>query len=203
MSIQCKKLHKLFNSLPRYKYPFDFKKIQLNGIYILFEKNEFAHGTDRIVRIGTHIGNNLLPSRLRQHFITPQKDGSIFRKNIGRAILNKIKDPYLKVWNLAVTTKESIKKHGHLINKEYQNQIENEVSDYIRQNFTFCVFGIESKEQRKSIESKLISTVSQCNECRPSDNWFGLNSPIEKIRQSGLWLVNELGKTPFIKNEVD
>jgi len=43
----------------------------------------------------------------------------------------------------------------------------------------------------------MISTVSLCWECRPSERWLGRWSPKEKIRDSGLWLVNELYKTPL------
>ena len=96
MSKQCKTLHKLFNSMKRFSFPFDEEAIPKNGIYILFEKGERAHEADRIVRIGTHTGSNQLRSRLKQHFLNENKDRSIFRKNIGRAILNKNKDSFLE-----------------------------------------------------------------------------------------------------------
>lgn len=107
MSNGCDKLHKLFNLMERFIFPFDEKKIHSNGIYILFEKGECAHGADRIVRIGTHTGLDQLRSRLKQHFINENKDRSIFRKNIGRAILNKNKDPFLKQWEWDLTTREA------------------------------------------------------------------------------------------------
>ena len=97
MSFECRELHEVFNNLPRFKFPFDYNKIPLNGIYFLFEKGELAHGSDRIVRIGTHTGENLLRSRLRQHFLVDNKDSSIFRKNIGRVILNKSGSYYLDI----------------------------------------------------------------------------------------------------------
>ena len=53
------------------------------------------------------------------------------------------------------------------------------------------------------IETKIISTVSWCSECKPSLNWFGLTSPKDKIRESGLWLVNELYKEGFTQSEFD
>ncbi len=40
---------------------------------------------DRIVRIGTHTSDDRLKNRLRDHFISKNKDGSIFRKNIGKS----------------------------------------------------------------------------------------------------------------------
>ena len=59
------------------------------------------------------------------------------------------------------------------------------------------MFGVEGKAQRPDLESKLISTVSLCQECKPSKDWLGLYSPKEKIREGGLWLVNELYKVPL------
>ena len=69
MSKECEELHKLFNNMKRLSFPFDDKDIPKNGIYILFENRERAHGGDRIARIGTHTGNDQLPSRLNQHFL--------------------------------------------------------------------------------------------------------------------------------------
>lgn len=60
---------------------------------------------------------------------------------------------------------------------------------------------MESKEKRREFESKIISTVSSCNQCKPSENWFGQYSPKDKIQESGLWIVNELYKTPLSEEE--
>jgi len=203
MSEKCEKLHALFNNLKRLKFPFEEKEIPKNGIYILFEKGEKAHEADRIVRIGTHTGNNQLLSRLKQHFINENKDRSIFRKNIGRAILNKRKDNYLEKWELDLTTKQAKDKFNSLIDKEKQKEIERDVSKYIQNNFSFIVFPIEDKEKRLEIESKIISTISLCKECKPSDNWLGLFSPKNKIKENGLWLVNELNKQEISDKELE
>ena len=48
-------------------------------------------------------------------------------------------------------------------------------------------------------ESKIISSISHCNECKGSKDWLGNHSPKKKIRNSGLWLVNELYKEPLSK----
>lgn len=58
------------------------------------------------------------------------------------------------------------------------------------------------KEQRLSIESRIISTVSNCKNCKPSENWLGLSSLKQKIKDSGLWLVNELWKQSLSQNEL-
>ncbi|MBS3141551.1 hypothetical protein J4405_05415 [Candidatus Woesearchaeota archaeon] len=201
MSNTCNHLHNLFNSLPKHKFPFNINEIPLNGIYILFEKNELAHNTNRIVRIGTHTGNNQLISRLNQHFVNENKDRSIFRKNIGRALLNKNNDSFLKSWELDLTTKAS-RILNNPIDFNKQKQVEKEVTKYIQENFSFAVFEVKNKEERLKLESKIISTISQCNECKPSLNWLGLFSPKEKIRNSGLWLVNELNKEPLSEKEL-
>ncbi len=194
---KCEELHFTFNSLKRFNFPFNESEIPKNGIYVLFEKGEAAHGADRIVRIGTHTGDNQLPSRLKQHFSNENKDRSIFRKNIGRGILNRKKDSFLKEWEIDLTTKEAKEKLSNLIDLEKQKQIEKQVTKYIQDNFSFVAFHVEDKEKRLEIESKIISTISLCKDCKPSENWLGLFSPKEKIRESGLWLVNELYKSPL------
>jgi len=197
---RCEALHQWFNGLPRHKFPFDEKEIPLNGIYVLFEKGEFAHEGDRIVRIGTHTGNNNLRLRLKEHFINEVKDRSIFRKNIGRCLLKG--DPFLKDWDLTPLIRDVREKNPN-IDFERQKETEKQVSKVIREKFTFSVIPFENKEKRLEFESKIISTISLCGECKPSGSWFGLLSPKEKIRRSGLWLVNELWKVPLFDRDMD
>lgn len=192
----CEALHIWANSLPAFRFPFDASRIALNGIYILFERGEVAHGTNRIVRIGTHTGANQLPSRLCQHFLIENKDRSIFRKNIGRALLNRDNDPFLPVWELDRTSRMMRNQHG-AIDTDRQYAIEKAVSDYIRDHFSFIVVRVDDKEERLGLELQMISTASLCEACLPSAHWLGLFSPKKKIRESGLWLVNELYKKPL------
>jgi len=193
----CAELHTWANQLTLFSFPYDETKVPENGIYILFEKGESGHGRNRIVRIGTHTGQNQLRSRLRQHFLASNKDRSIFRKNIGRCLLNKMHDPYLPIWELDMTTKLARDTHGKKIDHEKQVSTEKQISDYMRKNFFFGVICVNNKEERLALESKIISTVSRCKDCRPSKNWLGLSSPKDKIKESGLWLVNELYKEPL------
>jgi hypothetical protein len=197
MSHICETIHRHFAKLPRHTFPFKESDIPSNGIYILYEKGEKAHGTDRIVRVGTHTGDNQLRSRLKQHFVSENKDRSIFRKNIGRAILAKRNDPFLEQWEWDLTTKANKEKYLPLLDREKQAAVEKEVSLYIREAFSFVAFEVAEKAERLDQESKIISTVSLCDECGPSDHWLGLYSPKAKIRESGLWLVNELYKVPL------
>lgn len=195
------KLHDLFNGGPHHSFPFDRESIPKNGLYILFQNSELAHGGKRIVRVGTHTGDDKLPSRLREHFLKENKDRSIFRKNIGRAILQRDKDTFLDQWEIDLTSSASKAKYRGKIDTEKLEMTEKRVSRYIRRHFSFVVFPVKAKEDRLKIESRLISTISHCTACGPGRNWLGNQSPKSKIRKSGLWLVNELYKTPLSLRE--
>ena len=202
MSEICQNFHEWCNYRKMHYFPFNKQEIPKNGIYILFENRETGHGAKRIVRIGTHTGNNQLRSRLSQHFEKENKDRSIFRKNIGRALLCKNKDPFIKYWDLDLTTKKARESYSDDLDFPKQEKTEKIVTDYIQDNFSFVVIQVENKEDRLNLESKIISTVSLCNECQPSKQWLGTFSPKEKIRKSGLWLVNELWKDPLTESDV-
>lgn len=192
MSELCAGLQRVCRGLPLFGFPFDETRTPRNGIYVLFEAGEPGHRANRIVRVGTHTGNNQLRARLRQHFIDPNKDRSIFRKNIGRALLNRDQDPFLAQWELDLTSNEAKRKHGPSVDLQKQSLVEQRVTDYIQKNFRFVVFDVGEKGVRLDLEAKIISTVSLCQECGPSRDWLGLHSPKAKIRESGLWLVNKL-----------
>ncbi len=197
MSKDCSKLHSLVRQAKPLAFHYDAGSIPANGIYVLFEAGEDAHGGQRIVRVGTHTGDNQLPSRLNQHFVKENKDRSIFRKNIGRALLKRANDPFLKWWDLDLTTSEAKRRYAREIDSSKQQRIEAKVTKYIQEKFTFGVFRVDDKATRLDLESKMISTVSLCKECGPSDRWLGRYSPKAKIQDSGLWLVNELRKEPL------
>lgn len=201
MGKDCSKLHCLVHQGKPLVFPYDARSIPANGIYVLFEAGEYAHGGQRIVRVGTHTGDNQLLSRLNQHFVQENKDRSIFRKNIGRALLKRANNPFLKWWDLDLTTSEAKRKFAGKIDSAMQRRVEAKVTKYIQENFTFMVFRVNDKATRLDLESKMISTVSLCKECAPSDRWLGRYSPKAKIRDSGLWLVNELHKEPLAEED--
>lgn len=203
MSILCKEIHAIFQEIERFRFPFDDKDIPKNGIYILYEESELGHDKDRIVRVGTHTGKNQLRSRLKQHFINENKDRSIFRKNIGRALLNKNNDAFIKQWEWDLTPKENKEKYSALLDENKKENTEKQVSKYIKLNMSFVTFEVQEKEERLALESKIISTISLCKECRPSDYWLGRYSTKEKIKESGLWLVNELYKEPLNMKDIE
>jgi hypothetical protein len=202
----CHRLHSLFASLRRHRFNAggltDTHRIPENGIYILYEQRENAHGTDRIVRIGTHTGQSNLRKRLVEHFITPNKDRSIFRKNIGRAILNKNNAPFLEQWNWDMTSRKNKKRYGHKLDRDMLASTEAETSKTIRSRFSFAVFQVDEKDVRMALESRIIATVAQCHECGPSRHWFGLHSPVKSIQNSGLWQVQGLNAEPMSPAEM-
>lgn len=199
------RLHKLFNEQNRFTFPFKDreKEIPRNGIYIIFENGETFNDYDRVVRVGTHTGEKQLRSRLNQHFVKENKNRSIFRKNIGRCFLNKEKNQYQKLWELDITSKTDKDKNLKLLDLDFEKQLEKRISEYIQTNFSFCIFQVDTKEQRLFWESKIISTLAKSNELTPSINWLGNYSTKDKIRQSGLWQVNELYKEELTETEFE
>ena len=203
MTLLYDQIHDLFNSQKRFHFPFDneLDQIPLNGVYIIFEKDEQYKQYDRIVRVGTHKGINQLRSRLYQHFLLLNKNRSIFRKNIGRALLNKDSNPYLRIWELDSTSRADKIKNAPLIDKIFEQELEGQISKYIQHNLSFVVFGVNNKDKRLFWESRIISTLAAFPDIRPSDNWLGHFSPKDKIRQYGLWQVNDLKKKPLDTDE--
>lgn len=202
------RLHQLFNQQKRFSFPFQEKKKEIpsNGIYIIFEKRETFHGMDRIIRVGTHTGDNQLFSRLNQHFLKENKNRSIFRKNIGRSLLHKENNPYSKEWEYDTTSREGKEKYAKLLNLEFEKKLENQISTYIHENLSFVVFEVKTKEDRLFWEEKIIATLSKAakqGEIKPSDKWLGNFSPIEKIKNSGLWLVQGLDKEGLMEDEFE
>ena len=178
-------LHKLFNSQRRFKYPLEKEEknaIPKNGIYIFFEKGETYETPegeilDRIVRVGIHKKDGLLRSRLNQHFKGNSRASS-FRRYVGQSIQNK----------------KGIQNKGKLL--------EQEISIYMQKNLSFVVFEVEEKDRRISIESKIISTLSN-DKTIPSKDWLGNYSIQPKIKESGLWLVQELYKENLTQEEFE
>lgn len=187
MSRKCEKPHDKFSGLDKFCDDCQEKQMPDNGIYVVFEFGEAAHNTDRIVRIGSHRSQGRLPGRIHDHF-SPNKDNSIFRKHIGRCILRKRNDPFLKEWEK--DHRELIKAGlEETIDSERLERIEQEVSAHITANMSFAVIELENKPERLDEELKMIATVARCADCAPSKNWLGLHHPKSKIRNSGLYNI--------------
>ncbi|MCK5284134.1 MAG: hypothetical protein KAJ86_00960 [Alphaproteobacteria bacterium] len=172
MSEACQILHEWANGLQKFSHNSSTEELPKNGIYMVFEKGETAHGTDRIVRVGTHTGQNNLGKRIFEHLYKPKKDRSVFRKHIGRCLLAD--NPFLEQWNLDSTTKANREKYKNIIDFEKQAETEERVTQYIADNFSFVVFEVDEKAERLRIEEGLLSTITACEKCFPSKSWLGL-----------------------------
>ncbi len=199
-------LHEKLEQLPLTRYPFRLESLPRNGIYFLYEEGETwgQRGKQRIVRVGTHTGNNRFRSRIAEHYLLKEEkmdfnknrpkpsDRSIFRKNIGRALLNKNNDPYLRVWNISFIERKNREQYGHLRDIQKEKNIERQITQIIRSTFTFRYIKVDDREERLELEERLISTLAKTSPKHISKNWLGLHSPIRQIRQSGLWNVKHV-----------
>jgi hypothetical protein len=198
MDKTAESLHRLFLGLPRYNWETIDQIPFRNGIYIVFEKGESYHGHERIVRVGTHTSSGRLKRRLKDHFVKEDHNGSIFRKNIGKALLNRDSDPYLEIW----TVDTSKSKNKGIVDPVKERRIEQRVSEYLRRNFSFCVFNVETKEDRLRFEEAIISTLNGAGDFEASAEWLGNSSPEPIIRNCGMWLKQGLKASPLSDQEM-
>lgn len=201
MTEACQHLHDVLSRLPRLRRE-DLAQVPKNGIYVLFEKDEEAHGRDRIVRVGTHRGQNNLPGRIREHLYKTNKDRSIFRKHVGRCLLAKTGDPFLSQWQLDLTTKASRILNEGKVDKLRLQQVEGDVTQYMLMSFSFAVLRFDAETERRQFEECLLSTIYACPDCGPSETWLGKCHPnSDVIRKCGLWNVQSLGGKVLSRDE--
>jgi len=212
----CKWLHEQLGQLPIVGFPLKLEQLPFNGIYFFYEAGEtWGHGggKSRIVRIGTSRDGNFR-NRIAEHYLLKESsmdfdiskpaphDRSIFRKNIGRVLLNRARDDYLGIWNIDFTTKKKREQYGYLRDIQKEANIESNVTKLLRQNFCFRFIIVDSKEERLELEKALIGTVAQCTLCKPSGNWLGNDSPDEKVKEKGLWQKQQLEHRPLSDSEM-
>lgn len=196
-------LHVLFNQMKRYTWQ-DISEIPFeNGIYIMFERGESLYGIDRIVRIGTHNKQNNLKQRLENHFIRENSDGSIFRKNIGKAFLSKSDDQYLRIWELDTSKPQIKQQYVDSIDIRKETALEKEISNYMRNNISFTCFPVDTEDERIKLEEAIIATLNNAPTFRAGTNWLGNDSPIPEIKNSGLWNRRGLNTIPINKEELE
>lgn len=202
MSELCERIHHAVHSLDKHRFPYGAAELPTDGVYFLFEEGETAHGGERVVRVGSHRGDGQLPGRLEEHFMNENKDRSIFRKNVGRALLNREDDPFLEDWNLDLTSREMRERHEERIDFAKQDCVEDRVTNRIQQDFSFSVISVDSRERRRQLEKQVIAAVSLCNQCGPSDEWLGRWSTKKKIRESGLWQEHHVNNRDLVPDHV-
>lgn len=209
MSELCKWLHGQLEQLPLVKFPLKLEQLPENGIYFFYEDGEiWGHGGNkpRIVRIGTHKEGNFR-SRIKEHYLLDESkmnfdrnkpkpsDRSIFRKNIGRALLNRDSDDYLQVWETDSMTRKKRESLGYKRDIDKEKRIESKITRILRDHFSVRFLLIGGQMERmgsKGLESSLIGTIASCKLCKPSNNWLGIYSPKSRIKEYGLWLVQHL-----------
>jgi hypothetical protein len=168
----------------------------LKMVYIfIFEKGEKAHGGNRIVRVGTTTGDKTtLADRLHEHY--DNEGRSIFRNHIALCFLKKDSDP-CNLTGLFLKSKiyrDRWKKTANNEELKTFQMINETVSNHIRKNCSLIAFPV-SKEYRRCWETKIISTVYSCSDCKASENWLGnvslrnVSPRREIICKSGLWNV--------------
>jgi hypothetical protein len=202
MSVFCKELHQICSKLPKYKCgDLNRKTLPKNGIYIVFEEGELAHGVNRIVRVGTHTGQDNLPARLIEHFYNENKNRSIFRKTIGRVFLAD--DSYLSVWNMDYIPKKNRELFTKKINKKKQAEIEKQVSGYIRKNFSFVIIPVNNKDKVMDEATGLADDIITRNNL-VTLRGYGLKIDGTEKHQDeiGLFFVSELTPQPPVKAQI-
>lgn len=209
MSQECSWLHSNLLSIPLVTFPFKLSALPKNGIYFFYELGELqTYNTNdtRIVRIGTHKSNNFR-SRISDHYLFDDKemdfhidkrkpsDRSIFRKNIGRVLLHKDNESYRCIWDKNFTATNTRNEWGIFRDIEKEQELECQITEIIRSKFSFRFIIIEDESRRlgkDGLEKRLIGTVAKCRDCDPSPNWLGKDSPVKKVRESGLWQYQHL-----------
>lgn len=196
------------------------------GIYVFFSADTDLELDPvdewRIVRIGT-VGDctgssSTLWDRLRAHRGTKQGDyadggnsrGSIFRKHLGRAIIEdeKLHEKYPN-WgtphrNLPddITTPEL---------RAQEHPLEQRVSSRIRE-LPFLVIDIPGEPgpdcDRARIEKNLIALTAHARRTTPAlkkDGWIGHQSPHAEVAKTGLWNIDHVNAfyTGSIMSELD
>ncbi len=188
------KLMKAYNDATRFRFPIDSNRIGVNnGIYILFEGGERIGEFDRVTRIGINREQGNFAKRLKDHFEREVQRSSVFRKHLGRCLLNKASDDYLQYWNCDFKSVVDREKYKGKVDLLYESKIEKEISAYIRQNVSFAVIEVNDLAERKKMEDLLIATIASCGKNKPSISWIGLHHPSYPFfAETGLWNVQGL-----------
>ncbi|MBC7382932.1 MAG: hypothetical protein H7296_08040 [Bacteroidia bacterium] len=202
--MEYNKLTLLFNQVKRFSYPYKENEIPKNGIYVMFEKGEKHSNLDRVVRIGSHTGQNRLFERINEHYIGEDHRDSIFRKHLGRCFLTIDKRvDYIKCWDLKIKKREDQAKNLDKINWALEEKYEEKISEFIKSNFTFIIIpNLTDEVNRSRIEAGLIAAFAQGEEKSISENWLGRFHPDKKISNSGLWNIQGINGSPLTVDEI-
>lgn len=193
-------LYDLIHSLPVLDGDTPRRQLPANGLYLFFERGEtseaMGYSHDRIVRVGINTAPGRFPNRIRSHYglvnsLGGNKNGSVFRKHLGGALLRSRNenDPRLQNW---------LTQGG-----QSYPEVEAEVSQRLRDRFTFVCVQIDDKSERLLLEQGLIALLAQSPSEEPSPQWLGQHAVNEKIGRSGLWNTQHVGDEPLTSEQFD
>ena len=179
----CVKCHQLAWQLPRHRHPIDWSTLPANGIYLLFETGEQAHGMDRIVYVGTHEIDGGLPERVRNHF-TGSRSNSTVRKHVGEALIRRkgLSQSSVDAW---------------LDEQPEANYLESALNGYLERAFSLAVISVTGdRSTREDMEKDWIHALSSCPTCGAADQWLGLHSSFPSIHKGQLWNSHHVRSRP-------
>jgi hypothetical protein len=181
------------------------------GVYVFLEPGETRSETDqlRVTRVGTHAvsagSSTTLWDRLKQHYGTGSHSrdhphggnhrGSVYRKRVGEAIIEKhdLHDDYPdwdNRWSNIDRDRSEVRDEEYIL--------ERRVSAYIReQPFLWADVDDEPSpdSDRAYVERNAIALLSNVEDQSVDprdDGWIGADSQSRAIRKSGLWNVNHV-----------
>jgi hypothetical protein len=182
------------------------------GVYFFFEPGEARSDSgegDRIVRVGMHSAlapdKSGLSARLSQlHGGASGRGthrGSIFRLMVGEALLER-SERVLPSWGKGISPRAAARQLGETPDwiHAQEEAVEAEVSQYIGNMSVVWVDTTQAcspSRLRSYFERNCIALLSQDIEgCRdaPSPAWLGRFSRRDRVRSSGLWNNNFVGK---------
>ena len=177
-------IHELLAGRPRYGKGFDPACLPRNGIYFFFESGELFESSDRIVRVGTHIGEGRLTKRLKLHYCGRARR-SVFRRNVGNALVRA---------GLVEGVSSDAAPLGSM---QFEPALETAISARFAETFTFSVVQVDDVSDRLRLEAGLIASLSSDPLATPSELWLGYHSTVQAVRKAGLWNKLHVGGTPL------
>jgi hypothetical protein len=177
------------------------------GVYFFFEPTEIRRESgdgSRVTRVGTHAVSGGSGSTLWKRLSTHRGSlasgagnhrGSVFRLLVGGALA--LQDPSLgsATWGVGSTAPKEV--------RDAEANLEAAVSRYMGRTSVIWLpidDPPSAESMRGYIERNSIALLSNFGRERPIDapsaEWLGQWSPIERVRQSGLWNRNHVDQFP-------
>ena len=168
------------------------------GLYFFLSTDEYHDDFPRVTRVGTHAVSRTSSTTLWNRLITHRGTlggkmanggnhrGSIFRLRVGEALIHRdgLQDEHPS-WGKGSNAPSDVKADEH--------PMELRVSEYIRE-LPFLWLEVDDDpgpdSDRAYIERNSIALLSNYDKTTIDErikSWLGNNSPVDKIRRSGLW----------------